>query len=41
MVTEVVHFSFEGRVVVDRDKTLVEVNCGRGWGESDNDSDDE
>jgi hypothetical protein len=27
--------------VVDRVKTLVKVNCGGGWGESNNEGDDE
>jgi hypothetical protein len=37
----VVRFAVKGsRAVVDSVKTLVKVNC-RGWGESNNDSDDE
>jgi hypothetical protein len=39
-VTVVVHFSVDGHVV-DRGKTLVKVNCGEGWSESNNDGDDE
>lgn len=40
-ITVVVHFSCEGCVVVDRDETLLEVNCGGGWGESNDDGDGE
>ena len=36
----VVHFSVDGHVV-DRVKTLVKVNCGGGWGGSNDDGDDE
>ena len=36
----VVRFSVDGHVV-DRDKTLVKVDCGGGWGKSKDDSNDE
>jgi hypothetical protein len=37
----VVRFADKGHVVVDRVKTFVKVNCGGGWGESNNDSNGE
>jgi len=36
----VVRFSVDGHFV-DRVKALVEVTCGEGWSESNNDGDDE
>ena len=37
----IVHFSREGPVIVDGVKTFLQITCGRGWGESKDDNDEE